>query len=392
MARVHNFSAGPATLPECVLRECAAEMLDYRGCGMSVMEMSHRSGAFQSIMDDAEATLRRLLDIPENYRVLFLQGGATLQFAGVPLNLMRTRRAGYVVSGNWSKRAWQEARRYGDAIVIASSEDGSFDRVPAFPDSVDQTLDYVYVCQNETVFGNMMRDFPQTGDVPLVADVSSCFLSQPLDVGAFGLVYAGVQKNAGPAGTAVVIVRDDLIAQGPALADVCPTYLDLRVEADKGSLLNTPNCWAIYVCGKVFHWIEDQGGLKAMGRSNWDKVRLLYDYLDQSDLFCGTVRARDRSIANVTFRTTSPELDDAFVEAAAERGIVNVRGHRLVGGMRASCYNAVSPASVQELVTCMADFEATHAGAAPENATRAGATPTQVTSGSPADPKGVRSG
>ena len=360
MARVHNFSAGPATLPECVLRECAAEMLDYRGCGMSVMEMSHRSDAFQSIMDDAEATLRRLLDIPENYRVLFLQGGATLQFAGVPLNLMRTRRAGYVVSGNWSKRAWQEARRYGDAIVIASSEDGSFDRVPAFPDSVDQTLDYVYVCQNETVFGNMMRDFPQTGDVPLVADVSSCFLSQPLDVGAFGLVYAGVQKNAGPAGTAVVIVRDDLIAQGPALADVCPTYLDLRVEADKGSLLNTPNCWAIYCCGKIFRYLLKMGGLAEMDRRNREKAAVLYDFLDQSKLFRGTVAKEDRSLMNVPFVTSSKEQDAEVVAATKAAGFDNLKGHRSVGGLRASIYNAMPKEGVEALVDFLRKYEAQH--------------------------------
>ena len=360
MSRVYNFSAGPAALPETVLRECAAEMLDYRGTGMSVMEMSHRSAPFQQIIDDTEATLRRLMGIPDNYRVLFFMGGATLQFAAIPLNLMRNGRAGYVESGNWSQKAQREAGKYGESVVIASSEDTSFDRVPAFPASVDQGLDYVYVCQNETVFGNMMREFPQTGDVPLVADVSSCFLSAPLDVSRFGLVYAGVQKNAGPAGLTIVIVRDDLIADGPAHADICPTYLDYRVEADKGSMLNTPNCWAIYVCGKVFHWIEDTGGLRAMEERNWAKVRPLYDYLDGSSLFHGTVVPADRSIANVTFRTPSPELDAEFVAGAAERGIVNVKGHRLVGGMRASCYNAVPAQAVDALLSYMADFEASH--------------------------------
>ncbi len=361
MTRIHNFSAGPASLPEEILHACADEMLDYQGSGMSVMEMSHRSPLFQRIIDDAEATLRRLMDIPGNYRVLFLQGGATLQFAGVPLNLMRTGRAGYIVSGNWSKKAWQEAQKYGDAQLLATSEDTSFDRVPSFPTEIDQTLDYVYVCQNETVFGNMMRSFPRTGNVPLVADVSSCFLSQPLDVRQFGLVYAGVQKNAGPAGVTVVIVRDDLIADGPALADICPTYMGYKVQADKGSMLNTPNCWGIYVCGKVFAWVEETGGLKAMEARNWSKVQPLYDYLDQSALFKGTVLPQDRSIANVCFRTESPELDRAFIDGAAEHQIANIKGHRLVGGMRASCYNAVRPESVEALLSYMRSFEAAHA-------------------------------
>lgn len=360
MTRVHNFSAGPAALPVPVLEQCAREMLDYQGSGMSVMEMSHRSALYQSIFDDAEATLRRVMGIPDGYRVLFLQGGAWLQFAGIPLNLMRHRRAGYVVSGNWSRSAYGEACRYGEAELLTSSEDTGFDRVPAFPTSVHQDLDYVYVCQNETVFGTMMRTLPQTGDVPLVADVSSCFLSQPLDVGRFGLVYAGAQKNAGPAGTTIVIVRDDLIQKGPAI-DACPTYLNYRVQAARGSMLNTPNCWGIYVSGKVFHWVEDEGGLAAMERRNWEKVNLLYDYLDQSALFRGTVRREDRSISNVCFGTGSQELDNAFVEGAAERGIVNVKGHRLVGGMRASCYNAVSRESVEALLAYMGDFEAAHA-------------------------------
>lgn len=360
MARVHNFSAGPGALPVPVLEQCAREMLDYQGSGMSVMEMSHRSALYQSIFDDAEATLRRVLDIPDDYRVLFLQGGAWLQFAGIPLNLMRRRRAGYVVSGNWSKSAYGEACRYGEVELLASSEDMGFDRVPTLPDAVDQGLDYVYVCQNETVFGTMMRTFPQTGDVPLVADVSSCFLSQPLDVSRFGLVFAGAQKNAGPAGTTIVIVRDDLAQAGPAI-DACPTYLNYQTQAAKGSMLNTPNCWGIYVSGKVFHWVEDEGGLAVMERRNWEKVNLLYDYLDHSALFHPTVRPEDRSISNVCFRTGSTELDEAFVAGAQEHGIVNIKGHRLVGGMRASCYNAVSRESVEALLAYMRDFEAAHA-------------------------------
>ncbi len=359
MARVFNFSAGPAALPEPVLRECAEEMLDYRGSGMSVMEMSHRSPLYQSIIDDAEATLRRVLDVPQNYRVLFLQGGATLQFAGIPLNLMRHGRAGYVVSGNWSQKAWREASRYGKAEVVATSEDTGFDRVPAFPAELDQDLDYLYLCQNETVFGNMMRDFPKGGSVPLVADVSSCFLSLPLDVGRFGLVYAGVQKNAGPAGVTVVIVRGDLIEDGPALA-TCPSYMDLRLEAEKGSMLNTPNCWGVYVCGKVFRWVEEQGGLGAMEARNLAKVGPLYDYLDQSELFSPGVIAGHRSIANVCFRTGDTALDAEFVAHAAERGIVGLKGHRLTGGIRASCYNAVPREAVDALLECMSDFEARH--------------------------------
>ena len=360
MARVYNFSAGPAALPESVLRECADEMMDYRGSGMSVMEMSHRSPAFQEIMDDAVATLRRLMGVPEGYQVLFLQGGATLQFAGIPMNLMRGGRAGYVVSGNWSKKAWQEAQKYGQADLLASGEEAGFSRVPSFPHAVDQGLDYVYVCQNETVYGNMMRDFPETGGVPLVADVSSCFLSQPLDVSRFGLVYAGVQKNAGPAGNCVVIARDDLVAK-PAASPYCPTYMDFHVQAGKGSLLNTPNCWGIYVCGKVFHWVEDTGGLEAMERRNWEKVGLLYDFLDQSRLFAGTVEPGSRSIANATFRCPTPQLDAEFVAGAKERGIVNIKGHRLVGGMRASCYNAVPREAVEALVSYMEEFEDAHA-------------------------------
>lgn len=360
MARVYNFSAGPAALPESVLRACADEMLDYRGCGMSVMEMSHRSPAFQQIFDETEATLRRLMGIPDNYKVLFLQGGATLQFAGIPMNLMRNGRAGYVVSGNWSKKAYKEALKYGQADLVASGEAEGFSRVPDFPAAVDQGLDYVYVCQNETVFGNMMRDFPATGQVPLVADVSSCFLSQPLDVSRFGLVYAGVQKNAGPAGNCVVIIRDDLIGDGAA-SPYCPTYMDYAVQAGKGSLLNTPNCWGIYVCGKVFRWVEETGGLAAMEARNWEKVGLLYDYLDQSRLFRGTVEPASRSIANVTFRCPTKELDAEFVAGAKGRGIENIKGHRLVGGMRASCYNAVPREAVEALLSYMEEFEQAHA-------------------------------
>lgn len=304
MARVHNFSAGPAALPTSVLAEIADEMMDYRGCGMSVLEMSHRSSMYQQIIDDAEATLRRLLSIPDNYRVLFLQGGATLQFAGIPMNLMRRGRAGYVVTGNFANKAYKEAAKYGEAVLLASSEDTNFDRIPNMAD-----------------------------------------------------INARIAAEA--AGVTVVIVRDDLIAKGPAFAQT-PQYMDLKTEAAKGSMLNTPNTFGIYVCGKVFRWVEQTGGLAAMAERNWAKANMLYDLLENSELFHGTTQADSRSIANVTFRTGDAELDAAFVAGAAEHQIQNVKGHRLVGGMRASVYNAVTMEDVQALATYMKDFEAQH--------------------------------
>lgn len=362
MARVHNFSAGPAALPECVLREAQTELLDYAGCGMSILEMSHRSATFQSVIDDAEASLRRLLGIPGNYRVLFLQGGATLQFAGIPLNLMRTGRAGYLLTGNFAKLAWKEACRYGEAEVLATSEDTNFDRIPDLEAAGERAsrndLDYVYICQNNTIFGTMFSELPPTGATPLVADVSSCFLSLPLEVERYGLIYAGAQKNAGPAGVTVVIVREDLIENGPARADICPTYLGYQLQAAKGSMYNTPNTFGIYLCGKVFRWVEQTGGLAAMAARNRAKAELLYDLIDRSEMFHGTAQPDSRSIANVTFRTGDASTDTAFIAFARERGIEGVKGHRLVGGMRASIYNAVSMESVEALATCMRDFEA----------------------------------
>lgn len=362
MARVHNFSAGPAALPECVLREAQTELLDYAGSGMSILEMSHRSATFQSVIDDAEASLRRLLGIPGNYRVLFLQGGATLQFAGIPLNLMRTGRAGYLLTGNFAKLAWKEACRYGEAEVLATSEDTNFDRIPNLEAVGERAsrndLDYVYICQNNTIFGTMFSELPPTGATPLVADVSSCFLSLPLEVERYGLIYAGAQKNAGPAGVTVVIVREDLIEDGPARADICPTYLGYQLQAAKGSMYNTPNTFGIYLCGKVFRWVEQTGGLAAMEARNRAKAELLYDLIDRSELFHGTAQPGSRSIANVTFRTGDTSTDTAFIAFARERGIEGVKGHRLVGGMRASIYNAVSMESVEALATCMRDFEA----------------------------------
>lgn len=364
MARVYNFSAGPAALPETVLAEVQGELLDYQGTGMSILEMSHRSEAFGHVIEDAKATLRRLLAIPDGYHILFLQGGATLQFAGIPLNLMRTGRAGYIVSGNFARLAWQEAGRYGEAEVLASSEATGFDRIPDLGGVGERCargdLDYVYICQNNTIFGTMYHELPDTGDVPLVADVSSCFLSFPLDVSRYGLLYAGAQKNAGAAGVTVVIVRDDLVGAAPGL-DCCPSYMSYRRQVDGDSMMNTPNTFGIYLCGKVFRWIERTGGLEAMRRRNARKAETLYRVLDRSSLFHPTAQPASRSIANVTFRTDSAELDAAFIAGARERGIEGVKGHRLVGGMRASVYNAVTQDAVDALASYMEEFESDHA-------------------------------
>ncbi len=361
MARVHNFSAGPAALPEAVLAETAREMLDYHGCGMSVLEMSHRSAQFDEIISDAEATLRRLIGIPSSYRVLFLQGGATLQFAGIPLNLMRGGRAGYVVSGNFARLAWREAQKYGEAEVLASSEDTSFDRIPDLAPVRARAragdLDYVYICQNNTIFGTMYHELPDCGDTPLVADVSSCFLSLPLDIERYGAIFAGAQKNAGPAGVTIVIVREGLIGEKPACS-CCPSYMAYRTQSDKESMLNTPNTFGIYLCGKVFRWVEQQGGLEAMEAQNREKADLLYSAIDRSRVFRPTAQKSSRSLANVTFRCATPELDDAFIAGARQQGIEGIKGHRLVGGMRASIYNAVSLDAVKALVSYMEAFEA----------------------------------
>lgn len=356
MGRVYNFSAGPAVLPEEVLAEAAAEMLDYQGCGMSVMEMSHRSKPFAQIIETAEQDLRDLMGIPGNYRVLFLQGGASLQFAMVPLNLMRTGKADYIVSGSWSKKAWKEAKLVGDARCAASSEDGNFSYVPDVRSlELSADADYVYICQNETIYGTLYHELPDTKDVPLVADVSSCFLSEPIDVERYGLIYGGVQKNVGPAGVAIVIVREDLIPE-EALPGV-PTMLQYKTHADAKSLYNTPPAYGIYICGKVFQWLKAQGGLEAMQQRNQEKAQLLYDYLDQSALFRGTARREDRSLMNVPFVTGSDELDAKFVAEAKAAGIENIKGHRSVGGMRASIYNAMPLEGVKALVAFMEKFE-----------------------------------
>lgn len=356
MGRVYNFSAGPATLPESVLAQAAAEMLDYRGSGMSVMEMSHRSKEFKGIIEEAEADLRDLMGIPGNYRVLFMQGGATLQFAAVPMNLMRNGRADYIVSGSWSKKAMKEAKLYGEATVLASSEDGNFSYVPDVASlTVSPDADYVYICENETIYGTKYRTLPDTGDVPLVSDMSSMFLSEPIDVTRYGLVYGGVQKNVGPAGAAIVVVRDDLVRDD--VLPATPTLMRYKTMADAGSLYNTPPCYTIYLCGLVFKWLKEQGGLAGIGRVNREKAALLYGFLDQSSLFAGTARVEDRSLMNVPFVTGSDELDAKFVALATEAGLVNLKGHRSVGGMRASIYNAMPRSGVQALVEFMEKFE-----------------------------------
>ena len=356
MARVYNFSAGPAVLPEEVLRQAAAEMLDYDGTGMSVMEMSHRSKPFASIIETAEADLRELLQIPDNYQVLFLQGGATQQFAAVPMNLMQNKKADYIVSGSWSKKAWKEAKLFGEARCVASSEDENFSYVPDVAGlEFDPEADYVYICQNETIYGTTYHTLPEIGDIPLVTDVSSMFLSEPMDVSKFGLIYGGVQKNIGPAGVTIVIVRDDLVR-----ADVLPftpTIMRYKTQADAGSLSNTPPCYGIYMCGKVFQWLKGLGGLEAMQKLNEEKAAILYDYLDQSKLFSGTAKKEFRSLMNVPFVTGNPELDAKFIAEAKAAGIENIKGHRSVGGMRASIYNAMPKAGVEALVQFMDKFE-----------------------------------
>lgn len=356
MSRVYNFSAGPAVLPEEVLKEAAEEMMDYRGTGMSVMEMSHRSSAFQQIIDEAEADLRDLLQIPENYKVLFLQGGASLQFAMIPMNLMKNRVADYIVTGQWAKKAWQEGQKYGKANKIASSEDKTFSYIPDCSDlTISEDADYVYICENNTIYGTKYKTLPNTKGKILVSDVSSCFLSEPMDVSKYGIVYGGVQKNIGPAGMVISIVRDDLITDD--VLEGTPTMMKFKTHADAGSMYNTPNCYCIYICGKVFKWLKKMGGLQAMKERNERKAKILYDYLDQSNLFRGTVEPASRSLMNVPFVTGSKEMDAKFVKEAKEAGLENLKGHRTVGGMRASIYNAMPVEGVEALVAFMKKFE-----------------------------------
>lgn len=360
MARVYNFSAGPAVLPEEVLAEAASEMLDYRGSGMSVMEMSHRSKPFGEIIGNAEADLRELVGIPENYRVLFLQGGASQQFAAVPMNLMKNRVADYIITGAWAKKAFKEAKIYGDARAIASSEDETFSYIPDCSDlDVSADADYVYICENNTIYGTKFHTLPNTKGKDLVADVSSCFLSEPVDITKYGVMYGGAQKNIGPAGVVISIIREDLILDD--VLEGTPTMLKWKTQADADSLYNTPPAYGIYICGKVFKWLKDQGGLEAMQKRNQEKAALLYDFLDQSKLFRGTVRKADRSLMNVPFVTGDADLDAAFVAEAKANGLENLKGHRSVGGMRASIYNAMPRAGVEALVQFMDKFEQAHA-------------------------------
>ena len=356
MSRVYNFSAGPAVLPEVVLQEAAEEMMDYRGCGMSVMEMSHRSKMFETIIQEAEADLRELLQIPDNYKVLFLQGGASQQFAMIPMNLMKNRVADYIVTGQWAKKAWQEARKYGKANKIASSEDKTFSYIPDCSDlDISPDADYVYICENNTIYGTKFKTLPNTKGKILVSDVSSCFLSEPMDISKYGIVYGGVQKNIGPAGMVISIIREDLITSD--VLEGTPTMLTYKTHADADSLYNTPNCYCIYMCGKVFKWLKAMGGLSAMKERNERKAKLLYDFLDENQLFKGTVVPKDRSLMNVPFVTGNQELDAKFVKEAAEAGLENLKGHRSVGGMRASIYNAMPVEGVEALVAFMKKFE-----------------------------------
>lgn len=360
MARVYNFSAGPAVLPEEVLQEAADEMLDYRGTGMSVMEMSHRSKAYDTIIKEAEADLRELMNIPDNYKVLFLQGGASQQFAMIPMNLMKNRVADYIVTGQWAKKAYQEASLYGKANKIASSEDKTFSYIPDCSDlPISEDADYVYICENNTIYGTKFKSLPNTKGKPLVADVSSCFLSEPVDVTKYGVIYGGVQKNIGPAGVVIVIIREDLITED--VLPGTPTMLRYKIHADADSLYNTPPAYGIYICGKVFKWLKKMGGLEAMKERNEKKAKILYDYLDESKLFKGTVRKEDRSLMNVPFITGNEELDAKFVKEAKEAGFENLKGHRTVGGMRASIYNAMPIEGVEKLVEFMKKFEAENA-------------------------------
>ena len=360
MARVYNFSAGPAVLPEEVLQEAADEMLDYRGTGMSVMEMSHRSKAYDTIIKEAEADLRELMNIPDNYKVLFLQGGASQQFAMIPMNLMKNGVADYIVTGQWAKKAYQEASLYGKANKIASSEDKTFSYIPDCSDlPISEDADYVYICENNTIYGTKFKTLPNTKGKPLVADVSSCFLSEPVDVTKYGVIYGGVQKNIGPAGVVIVIIREDLITED--VLPSTPTMLRYKIHADADSLYNTPPAYGIYICGKVFKWLKKMGGLEAMKERNEKKAKILYDYLDESKLFKGTVRKEDRSLMNVPFITGNEELDAKFVKEAKEAGFENLKGHRTVGGMRASIYNAMPIEGVEKLVEFMKKFEAENA-------------------------------
>lgn len=357
MARVYNFSAGPSTLPVSVLEKARDEMLDYNGCGQSVMEMSHRSKVFDDIIKGAEALMRELYNIPENYKVLFLQGGASAQFSAIPLNFMNgTGKADYIITGQWAKKAYQEACKYGDAKAVASSADKTFSYIPKTKaEDFRDDADYVYICLNNTIYGTVFKELPPVGDKVLIADVSSCALSEPLDISKFGVVYFGAQKNVAPAGLVVAIIREDLLGHA---RDICPVMMDYKIQADADSLYNTPPCWTIYVCKLVLEWIKETfGGLEGLKAHNEKKAAILYNFLDESEMFRGTVVAEDRSLMNVPFVTDSEELNAKFIKEATEAGFVNLKGHRSVGGMRASIYNAMPIEGVEALVAFMKKFE-----------------------------------
>ena len=359
MGRIYNFSAGPAMLPEEVLKTAAEEMMDYHGCGMSVMEMSHRSKVYQGIIDEAEADLRKLIGIPDNYKVIFLQGGATLGFAMIPMNFMFTGKADYINTGVWTKKAIKDAKLYGEVNVIASGEDNGFRKIPDVKSlKFTKGADYVYMCDNNTIYGSKFPEYPDTGDIPLVCDMSSCFLSEPIDVKKFGVIYAGAQKNVGPAGVTIFIIRDDLLAKAPR--NPLPAYLDYRLHAENGSMYNTPATYGIYICGLVFKWLLKTGGLEKRKELNEAKAKILYDYLDNSKLFTPYVDKANRSLMNVTFRTPSDELDAEFLEGAKKYKFTNLKGHRSTGGLRASIYNAMPIEGVKALVAYMKEFEEAH--------------------------------
>ena len=357
--RTYNFSAGPATMPEPVLEEIRDEMMNYRGSGMCVMEMSHRSKVFQQIVDEAEADLRELMNIPDNYKVLFIQGGATLQFAMIPMNLMKNGKAVYIETGAWSKKAIAEAKKYGEVIVAASSKDKNYSYIPDCSDlDIPEDTDYVYICENETIHGVTWPKLPNTKGHILVSDQSSMFLSKPCNVADYGMIYGGVQKNIGPAGLAIVIIREDLIRED--LDPKTPIYMSYKTHADNGSMYNTPNCWAIYVCGKVFKYLKSIGGLEAMEKINIDKAKVFYDFLDESRMFVGTVRKEDRSLMNIPFVTGDKDLDAEVIAYTKAAGFENLKGHKSVGGLRASVYNAMPKDGVIALVECLKKFEAEH--------------------------------
>lgn len=355
MSRVYNFSAGPAVLPEEVLKTAASEMLDYHGCGMSVMEMSHRSKMFDDIIKTAEKDLRELLSIPDDYSVIFLQGGAHLLFAGIPMNFLK-KKAGYIITGQWATKAFKEAAKQGEAVELASSKDKTFSYIPDCSDlPITDDMDYVYICENNTIYGTKYHTLPNTKGRPLVSDVSSCFLSEPMDVTKYDFIYAGVQKNVGPAGVQIVIAKNSFLTDD--VKPYTPDIMNYKLMAEKESLLNTPPCYGIYICGLVFKWLKEMGGLKEMGRRNEEKAKILYDFLDQSKLFKGTVRKEDRSIMNVPFVTGDADLDAKFVAESKAAGLENLKGHRTVGGMRASIYNAMPRVGVEKLVEFMEAFE-----------------------------------